>query len=148
MDSVDRGPTDPLITRVHEYHRKAYSLISSALTLDENRANLAEALKLYKDGLAEIQRCCAIDLSYGKGPKYDRARGLQEKLMKNYADTKDRVVKLEGIMSVKERATEEVGELKIMHFTDQDGASVICNRRFGLFDGRMPGWRETLALLV
>jgi hypothetical protein len=35
-----KGPTDPLINKVYELHRKAYSSISQALTLDESKSNL------------------------------------------------------------------------------------------------------------
>jgi hypothetical protein len=56
--------------------------------------------------MAEIERCTAVDLSYGKGDKYDRARALQTKLRQNYVDSEDRVRKLESILCLQNRETE------------------------------------------
>ncbi|CAG0919441.1 unnamed protein product [Notodromas monacha] len=101
------GPSDPSVVRVQELHKKAFNSISAALDVDTTKHNFPEALRLYKIGLDDIEKCLSIDLSYGKGPGYDRARTLQDKMRKNKMDVEDRIVKLGDLISLGSRQEEQ-----------------------------------------
>lgn len=99
---TDRHPSpgEPALAAQKHYHRKAFEYISKALKIDEENDGKKDiAIEMYKKGIIELEKGIAIDVAFGQGTAWDRARRLQEKMMTNMVMAKDRLDVLEKALS-------------------------------------------------
>ncbi|XP_037081033.1 spastin-like [Pollicipes pollicipes] len=96
----DAGFTEPQLAKQKLHSKRAFELIGRALKLDEENktGNRAEAVQLYRLGIAELERGIAVDCS-GRGEDRRRAQRLQAKMQTNLAVASDRLGFLERHLS-------------------------------------------------
>nr|XP_029507941.1 spastin-like [Oncorhynchus nerka] len=94
-DSNDNGEI------IRNYHKRAFEYISVALKIDEDDKGVKEeAVQWYQNGIAELQRGIAIEVT-GQGEHCDRSKRLQTKMINNLTMAKDRLALLEGTSASK-----------------------------------------------
>ncbi|XP_043229357.1 spastin-like [Amphibalanus amphitrite] len=103
------GFTDPLLAKQKQHSKRAFELIAKALRLDEENkhGSRPEAVRLYREGIAELERGIAVDCS-GRSEDRRRAQRLQAKMQTNLAVAADRLRFLERMASLEERAADSV----------------------------------------
>ncbi|XP_043193698.1 spastin-like isoform X2 [Amphibalanus amphitrite] len=103
------GFTDPLLAKQKQHSKRAFELIAKALRLDEENkhGSRPEAVRLYREGIAELERGIAVDCS-GRGEDRRRAQRLQTKMQTNLAVAADRLRFLERMACLEERAADSV----------------------------------------
>ncbi|KAL1414177.1 hypothetical protein MTO96_007657 [Rhipicephalus appendiculatus] len=92
MAASSAEPDASLLIRQKQHHKRAFDFISKALKYDEENDDLKElAIDLYRKGIEELQKGIAIDFSQGKGPSWERAHRLTDKMRVNLDMAKDRL---------------------------------------------------------
>ncbi|XP_077528723.1 spastin isoform X2 [Haemaphysalis longicornis] len=92
MAAASGEPDANLLIRQKQHHKKAFDFISKALKYDEENDDFKElAIDLYKKGIEELQKGIAIDFSKGKGPTWERAHRLTDKMKGNLDMARDRL---------------------------------------------------------
>ncbi|XP_037081064.1 spastin-like [Pollicipes pollicipes] len=106
----DAGFTEPQLAKQKLHSKRAFELIGRALKLDEENktGNRAEAVQLYRLGIAELERGIAVDCS-GRGEDRRRAQRLQAKMQTNLAVASDRLGFLERHLSSTDGPTSTSG---------------------------------------
>ncbi|XP_052697099.1 spastin-like isoform X1 [Crassostrea angulata] len=90
------SPAEPILTQQKHYHRKAFEYISKALKIDEEDAGKKDqAVEMYRKGIDALQKGIAVEVNYGHGESWDKARRLQEKMITNLVMARDRLEVLE-----------------------------------------------------
>ncbi|XP_022332856.1 spastin-like isoform X2 [Crassostrea virginica] len=85
-------PAEPALTQQKHYHRKAFEYISKALKIDEEDAGRKDqAMEMYRKGIDALQKGIAVEVTYGHGESWDKARRLQEKMITNLVMAQDRL---------------------------------------------------------
>ncbi|XP_034323899.1 spastin-like isoform X3 [Crassostrea angulata] len=86
------SPAEPILTQQKHYHRKAFEYISKALKIDEEDAGKKDqAVEMYRKGIDALQKGIAVEVNYGHGESWDKARRLQEKMITNLVMARDRL---------------------------------------------------------
>ncbi|XP_043193711.1 spastin-like isoform X4 [Amphibalanus amphitrite] len=103
------GFTDPLLAKQKQHSKRAFELIAKALRLDEENkhGSRPEAVRLYREGIAELERGIAVDCS-GRGEDRRRAQRLQTKMQTNLAVAADRLRFLESCLSDPDAAERKI----------------------------------------
>nr|XP_037272425.1 spastin-like isoform X2 [Rhipicephalus microplus] len=92
MAASSGEPDANQLIRQKQHHKRAFDFISKALKYDEENDDLKElAIDLYRKGIEELQKGIAIDFSQGKGPSWERAHRLTDKMKVNLDMAKDRL---------------------------------------------------------
>ncbi|XP_077494538.1 spastin-like isoform X6 [Amblyomma americanum] len=92
MAAASGEPDANLLIRQKQHHKKAFDFISKALKYDEENDDFKElAIDLYRKGIEELQKGIAIDFSQGKGPTWERAHRLTDKMRTNLQMARDRL---------------------------------------------------------
>ncbi|XP_029376860.1 spastin isoform X1 [Echeneis naucrates] len=87
---------------IRNYHKQAFEYVSKALRIDEDdTGEKEEAVQWYKKGIAELEKGIAVEIT-GQGDR-DRAKRLQDKMVKNLTMAKDRLALLEATLESKRR---------------------------------------------
>lgn len=101
MAASSAEPDASLLIRQKQHHKRAFDFISKALKYDEENDDLKElAIDLYRKGIEELQKGIAIDFSQGKGPSWERAHRLTDKMRVNLEMAKDRLDFLESMVKI------------------------------------------------
>ncbi|KAL1414176.1 hypothetical protein MTO96_007657 [Rhipicephalus appendiculatus] len=101
MAASSAEPDASLLIRQKQHHKRAFDFISKALKYDEENDDLKElAIDLYRKGIEELQKGIAIDFSQGKGPSWERAHRLTDKMRVNLDMAKDRLDFLESMVKI------------------------------------------------
>ncbi|KAK8780506.1 hypothetical protein V5799_018152, partial [Amblyomma americanum] len=106
MAAASGEPDANLLIRQKQHHKKAFDFISKALKYDEENdvlfsADFKElAIDLYRKGIEELQKGIAIDFSQGKGPTWERAHRLTDKMRTNLQMARDRLDFLESMVKI------------------------------------------------
>lgn len=101
MAAASAEPDANLLIRQKQHHKKAFDFISKALKYDEDNDDFKElAIDLYKKGIEELQKGIAIDFSKGKGPTWERAHRLTDKMKGNLDMARDRLEYLECMVKI------------------------------------------------
>uniref|UniRef100_A0A665WB50 microtubule-severing ATPase n=1 Tax=Echeneis naucrates TaxID=173247 RepID=A0A665WB50_ECHNA len=75
---------------IRNYHKQAFEYVSKALRIDEDdTGEKEEAVQWYKKGIAELEKGIAVEIT-----GQDRAKRLQDKMVKNLTMAKDRLALL------------------------------------------------------
>ncbi|XP_075530275.1 spastin isoform X3 [Dermacentor variabilis] len=92
MAASSAEPDANLLICQKQHHKRAFDFLSKALKYDEENDDLKElAIDLYRKGIEELQKGIAIDFSQGKGPSWERAHRLTDKMRVNLEMAKDRL---------------------------------------------------------
>ncbi|XP_050047578.2 spastin isoform X3 [Dermacentor andersoni] len=92
MAASSAEPDANLLICQKQHHKRAFDFLSKALKYDEENDDLKElAIDLYRKGIEELQKGIAIDFSQGKGPSWERAHRLTDKMRVNLDMAKDRL---------------------------------------------------------
>ncbi|XP_037272424.2 spastin isoform X2 [Rhipicephalus microplus] len=101
MAASSGEPDANQLIRQKQHHKRAFDFISKALKYDEENDDLKElAIDLYRKGIEELQKGIAIDFSQGKGPSWERAHRLTDKMKVNLDMAKDRLDFLESMVKI------------------------------------------------
>ncbi|XP_037580324.1 LOW QUALITY PROTEIN: spastin-like [Dermacentor silvarum] len=101
MAASSAEPDGNLLIRQKQHHKRAFDFLSKALKYDEENDDLKElAIDLYRKGIDELQKGIAIDFSQGKGPSWERAHRLTDKMRVNLDMAKDRLDFLESMVKI------------------------------------------------
>ncbi|XP_065295084.1 spastin isoform X1 [Dermacentor albipictus] len=101
MAASSAEPDANLLICQKQHHKRAFDFLSKALKYDEENDDLKElAIDLYRKGIEELQKGIAIDFSQGKGPSWERAHRLTDKMRVNLEMAKDRLDFLESMVKI------------------------------------------------
>ncbi|XP_075735352.1 spastin-like [Rhipicephalus microplus] len=101
MSAPSGNPHVNLLIR-QKHHKPAFHFIFKVLKYDRENDNLKElAIDLYRKGIEELQKSVAMDFSQEKGPTWERAHGLTDKMKVYLGIAKERLNFLESIVKIK-----------------------------------------------
>ncbi|KAL3170692.1 hypothetical protein MRX96_044142 [Rhipicephalus microplus] len=100
--AASKGDPDAnLLLRQKQHYKWAFDFDYKALKYDEDNDKLKVlAIDLYRKGIEELQKGLAIDFSQGKGPSWERAHMLIDKMKVNLVMAKDRIDFFEGMVKI------------------------------------------------